>query len=108
MCADCDVPLVAEQIEEPTPELALEAIEMVTVLTTGSEALITIAASLLGSAGIAYVVKRGEFEASIGWEGHPAHIQVDRGRAEEARQILEGLEEHYTGDRGSLDDPDSA
>ena len=107
-CSDCKVPLVSELPLEPEPEEE-EIVELVTVLATGSPAIIVMAKCLLDDAKIRYFAK-GEglqewfvlgrvgtgFNPIIG----PVQIQVLKDDEEVARKVLEDLEESSSEDVG--------
>lgn len=95
-CPDCLIPLQEESAAPIAPN------ELVTVYTTGNAALIAIAKSILEDAGIPYFAK-GEglqdlfgagrlgvgFNSAIG----PVEIQVAGKNFEEARMLLQELDE---------------
>jgi hypothetical protein len=83
-CADCGVSLVSELPPEPTPEY-LEYEEILISLSASDVATIK---SLLESEGIAYYF-RGESSYHF---APPTRLMVQKDRADEAREILEGLE----------------
>ena len=97
-CADCRVPLVPELQPEPEPEYA----EFATVLATGNPAIIAMAKSVLDAAGIECFAKGEglqELFAAVGLGAHfnpitgPVEIQVRIEDEEEARKLLDDLEE---------------
>ena len=83
-CTDCGVPLVSELPPEPAPEY-LEFEEILISLSSSDIAMIK---SLLDSEGITYYF-RGESSYSY---APPTRLMVQKDRADEAREILEGLE----------------
>lgn len=97
-CADCKVPLVPELPPEPEPEY----VEFATVLETGNPAIIAMAKSVLEAAGIECFAKGEglqELFAAGGLGAHfnpvtgPVEIQVRLEDEEEARKLLDDLEE---------------
>lgn len=82
-CTDCDVPLVSELSPEPAPEY-LEFEEILISLSGSDIAMIK---SLLESEGITYYF-RGESSYSF---APPTRLMVQKDRADEAREILDGL-----------------
>jgi len=83
-CTDCGVPLVSELAPEPAPEY-LEFEEILISLSASDVAMIK---SLLDSEGITYYF-RGESSYSY---APPTRLMVQKDRAAEAREILEGLD----------------
>ena len=83
-CTDCGVPLVSELPPEPGPEY-LEFEEILISLSSSDVAMIK---SLLDSEGITYYF-RGESSYSF---APPTRLMVQKDRADEAREILDGLE----------------
>ncbi|HUL38007.1 MAG TPA: DUF2007 domain-containing protein [Thermodesulfobacteriota bacterium] len=83
-CTDCGVPLVSELPPEPAPEY-LEFEEILISLSSSDVAMIK---SLLDSEGITYYF-RGESSYSF---APPTRLMVQKDRADEAREILEGLD----------------
>ena len=83
-CTDCGVSLVSELPPEPATEY-LEFEEILTSLSSSDVAMIK---SLLDSEGITYYF-RGESSYSF---APPTRLMVQKDRADEAREILEGLE----------------
>ena len=86
-CADCKVPLV----EELSPEPEAEWIDLVTVLATINASTVALAKSLLEEAGIKHVAT-GELPKQMFAIG-TVKIQVSKDDEEEARELLEGIEE---------------
>ena len=96
-CADCGTELVAELPPEP-PDTS----GPVTVLETGSLAVLELAKSMLDEAGIRYIAK-GELpmaQLAVG----PVEIQVSPEDEDEARELLEDLEKGRIGDFEAGDD----
>ena len=83
-CTDCGVSLVPELQPEPAPEY-LEFEEILISLSGSDIAMIK---SLLESEGITYYF-RGESSYSF---APPTRLMVQKDRADEAREILKGLE----------------
>jgi Putative prokaryotic signal transducing protein len=83
-CTDCGVSLVSELLPEPAPEY-LEFEEILISLSSSDVAMIK---SLLDSEGITYYF-RGESSYSF---APPTRLMVQKDRADEAREILEGLD----------------
>ena len=83
-CADCGVSLVSELPAEPAQEY-LEFEEILISLSASDVAMIK---SLLDSEGITYYF-RGESSYSF---APPTRLMVQKDRADEAREILEGLD----------------
>ncbi len=83
-CTDCGIPLVSELQPEPAPE-RLEFEEILTSLSASEIAMIK---SLLDTEGITYYF-RGESSYSF---APPTRLMVQKDRADEAREILNGLE----------------
>lgn len=106
-CANCLIPLEEES------EVSIDPNELVTVYATGNGALIALAKSILEDAGIPYFAK-GEglqdlfgagrlgvgFNSAIG----PVEIQVAGKHFEEARLLLQDLDEGRPADDNWLDD----
>lgn len=87
VCADCGQPLVWTLPPEPKPEW----VDLVTVLSTVNASTVALAKSLLEDAGIEFNV-RGELTKSMLSIGI-VQIQVGKDDEDEARQLLEGIEE---------------
>ena len=83
-CTDCGVSLVSEL----PPELPPEYLEFEEILISLSGSDIAMIKSLLESEGITYYF-RGESSYSF---APPTRLMVEKDRANEAREILEGLE----------------
>lgn len=100
VCTDCGVALVLEPPEasrEPSPEW----LDLETVLETGDAALLAVARSLLEAEGIPCFVRGDQLQEFLGWGRlpsgvnlvtGPAQLQVERKRADEARQLLKAGE----------------
>ncbi len=86
-CTDCGVPLVSE-LQELPPEAAPDYLEFEEILIPLSASDVAMIKSLLDSEGIAYYF-RGESAYSF---APPTRLMVQKDRADEAREILEGLE----------------
>lgn len=88
-CPECGATLVAEASDRPALR-ADRAPRFVTVLATSDESRLSFAESVLEGAGIAFATRGG------GRGGRPedgVEIRVTEARAEEARELLETLEE---------------
>jgi hypothetical protein len=83
-CTDCGVPLVSELPPEPE----LEYLEFEEILISLSPTDVAMIKSLLDSEGITYYFL-GESSYSY---APPTRLMVQKDRADEAREILEGLE----------------
>ena len=92
-CADCDVALV----EKLDPDDEAEPFELVTVLETGDQSLVTVAKSLLESAGIHCIARNERLQNLFGWgsigTGYNAamgaiRLEVLREDEEVARELL--------------------
>ena len=97
-CTDCGVSLVSDLPPEPAPEY-LEFEEILISLNPSDVAIIK---SLLDTEGITYYF-RGESSYSF---APPARLMVQKDRADEAREILKGLEtsEDFTPEDSESDD----
>lgn len=97
-CTDCGVSLVSELSPEPAPEY-LEFEEILISLSASDVAMIK---SLLESEGITYYF-RGESSYSF---APPTRLMVQKDRADEAREILDGLtvSEDLTSEDSDSDD----
>lgn len=91
-CADCKVPLVEEfpPLASP-PEHKSKQSNLVTVLSTVNAAAMALAKSILEDAKIRFNVK-GELSKAMFSIGI-MQIQVSKDDEEEARELLEGIEE---------------
>lgn len=103
-CPDCRVTLVANlPREDEHPDL-----ELVTVLSADNPAMVIAAESVLTEAGIPFE-KSGDGLQDLFGAGRlgtgfnilvgPVRFRVPKERADEAREILEGLEHEPAGDR---------
>ena len=109
-CADCDVDLV----DELPPEPEIEYADLVTVLAASDEVEVNLAQSLLAAAGIRNLA-RGEGVQDVFGLGRigagfnplfgPVEIQVLPEDAEEARRLLEDLDQPY--EESDFDEPDA-
>ena len=101
LCPDCGGALTAEP---PTtvPEPSAEWQELETVLETGDPTLIPVARSLLEAEGIPCFATGEGLQEFLGWGRIPSGInlltgpvklQVPPGRSEEARALLQSLED---------------
>ena len=90
VCSDCQVLLTAEFPLEPQ-SVAQPDVELVTVLTTGNDAVIPVAKSLLDDAGIEYLAKNEGFHGLFPVSRFRVEIQVRQDDEEEARQLLADL-----------------
>jgi hypothetical protein len=91
-CADCKVPLVEElQPLASPPEHEPEQSNLVTILSTVNAATMALAKSILEDAKIRFNVK-GELTKAMFTIGI-MQIQVAENDKEEARELLEGIEE---------------
>jgi hypothetical protein len=107
-CPDCRVALVEELPTQMHPDL-----ELVTVLTAGDPAAVVAAESLLAEAGVPFE-KTGDGLQDLFGAGRlgtgfnilvgPVRFRVPKERAEEAREILEGLEHEPAEDWDALED----
>ena len=86
-CADCRVPLV--DVLPPEPEA--EWVDLVTVLATINASTVALAKSILEDARIQFNVK-GELPKAMFTIGI-MQIQVAKDDEEEARELLDGIEE---------------
>jgi len=92
-CADCHVPLAAGPLPQPT---RLPDVEFVTVLETRDPVALNLAKASLEEAGIEYLMASGESAVALmGLAYYPGfcQIQVAREDEEEARALLEPLQE---------------
>lgn len=90
VCSDCQVLLTSEFPLEPQ-SAAQPDVELVTVLTTGNDAVIPVAKSLLDDAGIGYLAKNEGFHGLFPVSRFRVEIQVRQDDEEEARQLLADL-----------------
>jgi hypothetical protein len=109
-CPDCRVTLVDElaSATQMHPD-----VELVTVLTAGDPAAVVTAESLLAEAGVPFE-KTGDGLQDLFGAGRlgtgfnilvgPVRFRVPKERAEEAREILQDLDQDPTGDWESLED----
>ena len=94
-CADCHVPLVPGF--PPNPPDEAHAVELAVVLETSDPFVVNLAKATLEDAGIEYVMG-GDDSAERGLTGMspmgatPSRIQVESARADEARELLEPLQ----------------
>jgi hypothetical protein len=92
-CSDCRVPLAPGA--PPAPPSDEHEVELVTVLETSDSFAVNLAKASLEDAGLRYVVAGDdpdERSLTMSQAGALAtQIQVESGRAEEARQLLEPL-----------------
>ena len=91
VCADCEVDLVEEALDNGEKFMEYEYVELVTVAATNQYFLIPIAKSLLDSSGIRYFV-RGESIYNIPVLTGSFEIQVPVKDVEIAKQLLKDLE----------------
>lgn len=112
MCADCGVPLVAEE-PGPEPREKQPEIELSTVLETSDAGLVAVAKSLLEDAEIPFVVRGeyiqdlfgiGRFPGNINVLVGPVELQVNAGDKDEALAILEALLNDSVAEDQPLDD----
>ena len=108
-CPDCRVSLLAElPPAEPHPD-----VELVTVFTAADPAAVLTAESLLAEANIPFQ-KAGDGLQDLFGAGRlgtgfnilvgPVRFRVPKERADEAREILQDLDQDPTGDWESLED----
>jgi len=97
-CSDCQVALV----EQAPPEAVVEYGNVVTVLETADRALLMVAKSVLESAGIEFfatgegvqdLFAAGRLGTGFNPMTGPVHLQVRPECAEEARALLQEVEE---------------
>jgi hypothetical protein len=93
-CADCDVLLTERAPENPPPE---PPFELVTVLETGDQSLVTVVTSMLEDAGIPCIARNERLQNLFGWgavgTGYsvamgPVRIQVLREDEDVAKELL--------------------
>ena len=101
VCADCDVPLVAELPPEAVTE-APQYIEFEEILLTFNAGDIATVKSLLEEEGIDYYFQN-EFFNYVQPLAQPARLMVRKDQAEEAREILKELKITYTISGGKVD-----
>ncbi|MCX6825924.1 MAG: DUF2007 domain-containing protein [candidate division Zixibacteria bacterium] len=94
-CPDCGIPLVTVLPPKDKDKPESEYVELVTVMTTGNLAELAVAKSILEAVGIKYFAKtetlRQLFAAGL------VELQVGRGDEDEARELLENMEESGSG-----------
>ena len=86
VCADCEIPLVAELQLKPEHEHE----ELVTVFSTTNNSATAVAESILRSAGISYFIKGRVIQDLLAW-GLASEIQVSEADVETARELLKDL-----------------
>lgn len=104
-CHDCQVELVERLPSETSaasqpvePSAPSRRVELVTVFTSNDVGRVTLAESLLRSAGIVFASRNRMVRDTAGWGPGdayglwPVEIQVDREDAEDARELLRDLE----------------
>jgi hypothetical protein len=92
-CADCKVPLVWEEPQEPEPEPEpeLEYVEYEEVLRTFNPADVAIVRSILDAVDITYFIK-GEHFLLIRPLADPAVLMVKKDEVEAAKEALKDLD----------------
>jgi hypothetical protein len=103
-CPECHIPLITGTAKDWEREE--EFIELVPVYTTGNLAFVAVAKSVLDGAGIVYNVKNEQIQnlwglGSMGNNLAPMIFEVEKERAQEAKTLLQELEQ------GGLWDPDA-
>lgn len=91
VCPDCEVTLVAEPPRERRAAPGEPGPRFVTILATADESRLSFAESALEGADIVYTVRSGT--AGNGTEERIVELRVAASRAEEAREVLDALEE---------------
>jgi hypothetical protein len=97
-CADCHIPLITGTAKDWAGEDKDEYVTFVPVYTTGNQAFMAVAKSVLESAGILYTIRNEQVQnvwgfGSLGNNISPMIIEVEKERAEEAKELLKELEQ---------------
>jgi thiol-disulfide isomerase/thioredoxin len=102
ICADCEIPLVAELPSEDNPETP-EWVDFEEVLTTFNAGDIAFVKSILDGEDIAYFFQ-GEGFNYVHPLVQPPKLMVRKDQADQVREILKDLELDYTV-RGAVKEP---